>query len=136
MKLIKKKIIATILAMSLMVMTIIALAGCFSSDTPALGRYYLGDSNKIFIEILEDYKITFNNVDFTQIEYELLQNLGVDINLAEKLENTFNVNEAGTRIFVDVMGIYIDGFGLSFHFDYSARDRTLTFGDGQVFIRR
>ena len=85
-----------------------SLVGCNKKDPTeiSIGKYYLSDNRECYIEISEENKISFVNVDFSPINDSLKQSYGVEINAAELLADvcTYETNEDFDRLYVPLMG--------------------------------
>ena len=125
-----KKVIPILILFSLLLTILI---GCTPQERIPLGRYFLGDNDEIYIEILADYGITFHNVDFSEVEANLYDIIGDWHDVAANIGSKFDIAYARDRIFVNVYGIYALGNPLALHLDYE--NGTLTLGS-QVFTKR
>ena len=112
-----------------MVLILFLSASCSLSKEIASGRYYLGNDNEIYIEIIDNTKIAFNNADFTAIEETFLLDFGLDLNIENGVSFSYEANDAYDRIFVDIYDSDAGDFRPAIIIYYSDKDKTLTLSD-------
>jgi len=125
------------ISIALAVLLLLLLTACNLKKEIAVGKYYLGSDNEVYIEIIDDMKIAFYNVDFSGIEATFLSDFDAVIDIAESLSSEYTTNDKYDRIYVEILGDDTDDGGLrpAIHFGYSDKDKTLTL-DGKVYTRK
>ena len=121
----------------LAVLLVLLLTTCTQKKEIAVGKYYLGSNDKVFIEIIDNTKIVFSNVDFSGIEATFLSDFGVVIDIAKHLSSEYTTNNNFDRIYVELIfdDTGEDGFRPAIHFGYADKDKTLTL-DGKIYTKR
>ena len=127
----RKKIIPKIL----MAIVLFLLASCSSSKEIAVGRYYLGNDDEVYIEIVDDTTVAFNNADFTEVAETFLLDFGLELNIENGISFGYEANEKCDKIFVDIYGSEAGEFRPAIIIYYSHREKTLTLSDN-VYIKR
>ena len=111
---------------------VLLVTGCNSKKEITVGKYYLGNDNDVYIEIIDNERIAFHNVDFSVIEATWLSEFEVEVDIAEIIESEYSTNDNFDRIYVLVKedgDAESDGFRAAIHMGYSSKDKTITLSD-------
>ena len=128
-----KKIALTIV----IILSLFMLSACSNTIELPRGRYFLENSENVYIYVERGHILSFHNVDFSKAQASLIaagESMGLDfsdIDVAQELSGSlvYEINEEGTRIFLDLIGV------LSLSLDFDSTMNSLTFF-GDVFILR
>ena len=109
------------------VLTLCALVGCAKNKTVTVGKYYAEGSTESYIEILEDNKAMFVNVDLSGAQ-EVHDANGENIDVIELMSSPVPY-DVGTGD--HIMFVYHEYYALWAIYDYN--NHTITF-DGEIYI--
>jgi len=119
----------------LLAIVLFFLASCTSNKEIAVGRYYLGNDDEVYIEIIDNTTVAFRNADFTEVAETLLLDFGLELNIENGISVGYEANEKYDTIFVDIYGSEAGEFRPTVIIYYSHREKTLTLSDN-IYIKR
>ncbi|MDR1093210.1 MAG: hypothetical protein LBL66_03590 [Clostridiales bacterium] len=122
----------------LLLLSVFALAACKKDWSVASGKYYLEGDDSVYIEIVDSNKLYFVNYDFTEVEAVLKANApGPDwddtdwdnTDIASHINPDILKSMGAGETYFHINFSYTGDLGYVFRFNYSEKDKTITFGD-------
>ena len=117
--------------------------GCTVSKDIETGKYFLENTdNASYIEIISDTEIAFFNVEFPNVEADLLNALDdglidnfTKLNADEMLASTYEFIPESGNLYIEIFGLENEGqtVRMAIYINYSKKDKALSISD-QIFV--